>query len=434
MSALAVSLPEVTDIAPSGSGRLLSAFGNEGSRRDLATHRRTYPSPDRMTARPTDLLDEIERSGLRGRGGAAFPTATKLRAVAGRPAPVVVVNATEGEPASRKDALLMAAAPHLVLDGALLAALAVGATTVRICVSRDQPHQAGAMRAAIAERAGHERLPAVAVSMTPMHFVVGEETALTHWLDGADAMPTGNRPSIRGVGGRPTVVCNAETFAHVTQIIRFGATWFRQVGSAREPGTMLCTVTRADATARVVEVVSGTLLPAAIQAAGATLDGADAVLVGGYFGSWITAKEAARVGISNADLQPLGASAGCGVIIPIPRTVCGWCETTRVLQWMAGESTGQCGSCFNGLSAIARTATEISTGAACTDARAWLTRWASQVDGRGGCRMPDGAVRLLRSALRVHDITIDEHLARGGCPKAAAPFLAIPDHHGEPWR
>ena len=177
----------------------------------------------------------VADAGLRGRGGAGFATARKMRSVAeGRRRPVVVANGTEGEPASDKDAVLLARVPHLVVDGAMGAAAAVGADRVIICVDRDNKPAIAGVRHALAERAA--RQPAaidVRLCATPPRYVAGEEMALVHFVNAGPAKPTAAppRPYQRGVDGRPTLVQNVEMLAHLTQIATRGADWFRQAGT-----------------------------------------------------------------------------------------------------------------------------------------------------------------------------------------------------------
>ncbi len=175
-------------------------------------------------------------AGLTGRGGAGFPTATKLQAVgAGRGSAVVVANGMESEPASQKDQALLSRAPHLVLDGIELAADAVGASEAHLCLSRSRPRLTDLVFAAADERrrAGHDRIQ-VQVHEVPHHYVASEESALVHWLNGGEAKPTATppRPFERGVDRRPTLIDNVETLAHLALIGRYGASWFRQAGLA----------------------------------------------------------------------------------------------------------------------------------------------------------------------------------------------------------
>ena len=187
------------------------------------------------------LVDEVDRAGLRGRGGAAFPAARKLATVGqGRRRAVVVANGCEGEPASKKDRLLAELAPHLVLDGALLAAHATSAGEVFVCTEETSSAFAALTRAA-RERTSALRLTVVGV---PGHFVASEESALVSYLDGGAARPTGRRTRVfdSGVDGRPTYVGNVETLAQLALVARYGAQWFRSVGTASSPGTALVTI------------------------------------------------------------------------------------------------------------------------------------------------------------------------------------------------
>ncbi len=258
------------------------------------------------------LIAEVEASGLRGRGGAGFPTHRKLRAVAEGRRPVVVANGVEGEPASHKDALLMRINPQLVLDGAVAAAAAVGAQQIVIAVGRGADAAHASMAAAIAERAhagGRARIDLVSV---PDRFVAGEETALVSWLNGGPAKPAfvPPRPFERGVGGRPTLVQNVETLANIALIARHGADWFRDLGSPDEPGSMLFTLGGAVARPGITELEGGTSLRTALERCEGFAEPPRALLVGGYFGTWVPV-EAALDGHIGRDRDGAG-HAGLG--------------------------------------------------------------------------------------------------------------------------
>lgn len=399
---------------------------------DLDAHQaRVGPMPSDVR----HLIDWVEAAGLRGRGGARFPTAVKLAAVASRRRPIVVVNATEGEPASIKDKALLHHAPHLVLDGAALAGAAVGARGVIVAVERSATSTlAAAMDAVDARRrAGIDRLP-VQVEGTPSRYVAGEETALIHWLNGGDAKPTlvPPRPFERGVNGRSTLVDNAETLAHLALIARFGPDWYRRAGTGDDPGTTLVTVTGAVTHAGVYEVEGGSSLAAAVEGAGATLDDLQAVLVGGYFGSWISAADAARLTIGDASLRLAGAALGCGALVALPRDACGVSETARITRWMADQNAGQCGPCMFGLPAMAdQWAIMAHGGRPVENAHRELLSLLPEVEGRGACRHPDGVVRLARSAMRVFATEIAAHHHQGPCAPSG-PWLPTPAIGG--WR
>lgn len=383
--------------------------------------------------RATALLSAVEESGLTGRGGAGFPTAVKLRTVACKSSPVVVANGTEGEPASAKDKVVMARNPHLVIDGVLAGAAAVGSSEAIIALARNARSSHASLKAALAERGAAERIRLAAV---PDRFVAGEESALVHWLNGGDAKPTFTppRPFEMGVRGRPTLVQNVETLANIGLIARFGADWFRQAGTPTEPGTVLVTVHGAVARPSVLEIELGTPIGRLIERCGGLAAPPRAFLVGGYFGSWIPAEGNLDLPLSAAALQGVEASLGARTIAILPRDACGVAESARIVRYLAGESAGQCGPCLFGLPALAQaleTIAERADGA--PEALARLSRLQAQIAGRGACGHPDGALQLVDSALRVFASEIDLH-CQGRCSAPGAEPLLPTRADSSEWR
>jgi NADH:ubiquinone oxidoreductase subunit F (NADH-binding) len=399
---------------------------------DLGAHRRTMIAPPRPSRRPHDgITRTVDEAGLRGRGGGGFPTARKMMAVAENPGtPIVVVNGSEGEPASQKDRVLLTRLPHLVLDGARWAAAAVGANEVIIAVDRQATDSLGAVHAAIVEQrtSGDIGVP-ISIVEVPGRFVAGEESALVHAINGGEAKPTGTRQRVfvKGVDRRPTMVSNVETFAHLAQIANHGGRWFRQHGTDDEPGTMLITLSGEVVHAGVCEVACGSALSQVVALGGGTGQPMQAVLIGGYYGAWISADDMTRATLSNASLKPLGAGVGCGALVVLPTHACGLLETAHVLHWMAGESAGQCGPCVHGLPALANAMSRLATGHGDRTTVSDLERWAAMITGRGGCTLPDGASRLVRSTLRVFAADVEHHTLYGTCRRVYnSPVLRIP--------
>jgi NADH:ubiquinone oxidoreductase subunit F (NADH-binding) len=371
------------------------------------------------------LIGDVRDAGLTGRGGAAFPVHRKLEAVAaarsGRA--IVVGNGAEGEPASHKDEALLSAAPHLVLDGLQLAAEAVGARRAVLYVRGDLRERTR-LDAQMPERYAH-RLDRVAVEIVsaPGRFLAGEETALASLISGGPAVPRFTPPRVfeRGVDGRPTLVQNVETLAHLALIARYGPGWFRALGTADEPGTVLCTLRQADGSASVAEAAIGTPVADLLD-----LRAVSAVLVGGYHGAWITAAQAAALPLSNAALRPAGAFTGAGVLAALPADRCGLVESARVIRYLALESAGQCGPCRSGLPPIAAAMAELANGRQDPQVLTDLNRWAGLVEGRGACHHPDGTVRFLRSTLAVFAAEVRQH-QQGRCTAPSdRPFLPVP--------
>lgn len=429
---------------PTALPRLLAGAG-AGHGASLETHVAHHGLPS-LAVDPAGLTAAVEESGLHGRGGAAFPTATKLHAVArSRRRAVVVANGAEGEPASEKDAVLLAHAPHLVLDGTQLAARAVRAREAIVCVKSGAGAAQRAVEVALAERerAGRDTVPTRLVAVHD-GYVSGEESALVHQLNGGPPQPTFTppRPFERGVGGRPTLVQNVETLAHVALIARHGAGWFRALGTEAEPGTALVTLSGAVERPGVREIALGTSLETLVGHGGGDLASARAVLLGGYFGAFVPGPAARGLRLDAAHLRPHGASLGAGVVAVLPADACVVAETARLVSWLARQSARQCGPCLYGLAAIADLLRGLVDGraararqqahhrgrAVAEDPVACLRRWSGDVEGRGACRHPDGVVRLVRSALAGFAAEFDDHARHGACDDCAQPpVLPLPE-------
>jgi NADH:ubiquinone oxidoreductase subunit F (NADH-binding) len=410
-----------------GEGRLVAAAAA-----DLAEHlTRHGPLPWRGV--PGLLVDELREAGLTGRGGAGFPAWRKLAAVGATgergavwsgPA-TVVANAAEGEPESAKDAWLLTAAPHLVLDGLALVVEAVSAADAHVYVKPGPAQRAVSDALAQRRAAGVDRLPADVRQAPAGVFVAGEASAAAAVVDGGPPKPFPqfvplSAPAARGEGRagklrRPVVVCNAETLAHLALIARRGAAWFRETGTAAEPGTMLVTVTGAVTSPGVVEVPVGTALGDIVQHAGGVTEKPGAIRVGGFGGAWLPADRAHGVPMSRAGLAAWDAGPGPGLLHVLPAHACGLTETARIATYLAGQSAGQCGPCAFGLPELANALVQMTSAPMMT--RRWArhaAELAETVDGRGACRHPDGAARLVRTALRVFAADVRAH-AGGRC-------------------
>ncbi len=376
----------------------------------------------RLGARPlgaADVLSTLDASGLRGRGGGGFPVATKWSAVASRSvrSRAVLINGAEGEPLSHKDRLLMAARPHLVLDGAAIAAETLGADHVVLYVGAAHTAARESMRRALLERPTEERQRTRFV-VAPPRYVAGEESAAVHCVNDGIALPTNTppRPFERGIAGNPTLVQNVETLAHVAMIARFGSGWFHSIG-AGAPGTVLLTVSGAVGTAGVVEVPHGAAVAEAVEAAGGLSETPQAVLLGGYFGTWMDARAAWPLQLDAVAMRAAGVTLGCGVVAVLGADSCGVLATERVISYLADESARQCGPCVFGLRAIAEAVQRLAAGIAQLDDLSRARRWAGQLGGRGACSHPDGAARMLLSALDVFADEFARHEQRRGCSR-----------------
>ena len=405
-------------VAPdAGLPRLFAGLRRDGLPLRLDAHAATHgPMP---SAR--GLIELVTESGLRGRGGGGFPTGRKLAAVAAaRRRPVVVANGAEGEPVSFKDKLLLRRAPHLVLDGAALAAAAVGAREVVVALDRLAGEEIGVVSDALDER--RDRGLGWRLAVVPSGFVTGEETALLSALEGREPKPkfTPPRPFERGLNGAPTLVQNVETLAHVALVARHGPHWFRALGTIEEPGSALFTISGAVGRPGVYETAFGMPMRRLVEQAGGVRGAAGAFLLGGFFGSWIDPITAQDLSMLDADLARAGAALGAGAVVVLPAAACGLDQSARVARYLAEESAGQCGPCVNGLGALAGALEMLAAGHG--DSRRDALRWLELVPGRGACRHPDGTARFVESSLEVFAGEVELHL-QGRCSGRRGEFI-----------
>jgi NADH:ubiquinone oxidoreductase subunit F (NADH-binding) len=380
----------------------------------------TLPAQSRSRSRREHpLILELERAGLRGYGGAGFPAATKLHAVAAQGSrPVILVNGAEGEPLSSKDLLLTSRLPHLVIDGALAAASVLGSDRVVFALDQQARGPARALKQALAERADLRQRGAPSVSVTPVPtgYLSGQEMALLNALEGGQALPTVTPPYPfeRGLAGRPTLVSNSETLAQLALVTRHGADWFRALGTSTDPGTRLVTVGGAISYAGVVEIAGGTTLRQLIGASGGLVGPIQGVLLGGYAGTWLPA-DSLELRLDAQALLERGLRLGSGIVFLLPESACVVAEVAGVARWLQRESAGQCGPCINGLQSIADALEDLCAAGDHRRAYGRIERWCELVVGRGACSLPDGAASFVTSALRTFRPLFDDHAQHGGC-------------------
>lgn len=395
------------DTAPTGLPRLL--LGSEGPESWAAHARRLGPPPNGGAW----LVDELAESGLSGKGGAGFPVWKKWAGLAGRSLgrAVVLVNASEGEPLSAKDKTLLRLRPHLVLDGAALAAQTVGATEIVLYVTGSTwPFDWRLGQVLRERRRARPREPEVRIVRTAHRYVAGESSAAARRASGERALPRMTPPHVseRGVFGRPTLVQNAETLAHAALIARFGAAWFRELGSESRPGSALVTLKGNVVRAGVYEVDPAQELRHALAEAGGTFTAPAGALIGGYFGTWVPGPVLPGLTLDQIAL-------GCGVIAMLPADGCPLVESSKILTYLSRESAGQCGPCVHGLRALSDAAGRLARSEAAGGELDLVWRWSGQIKGRGACHHPDGAVAQLESVLAGFPEHVLAHAAGERC-------------------
>jgi NADH:ubiquinone oxidoreductase subunit F (NADH-binding) len=308
---------------------------------------------------PEALLATVEASGLRGRGGAGFPTATKWRTVLeyrteGLTTPVVV-NAAEGEPGTFKDRTILRHNPYQLVEGALIAASAVGADWIVFGLKASFEKELTALRRAVEEitSAGWADGMTIDVEEGPASYLYGEETALLEVIDGREPFPRVAPPWRRGVDEgaeptdvAPTLVNNVETLSNLPAIAAQGPDWFRAVGTDKSPGTIVCTISGAVQRDGVGELPMGTTLRDAITiiAGGPRPEREIVAVLGGVSNAILTA-EHLDVPLTYEDMAAAGSGLGsCGFLVFDDETDF-VAVAHGVARFLAVESCGQCTPC-----------------------------------------------------------------------------------------
>jgi len=423
------------DVLSIGPPRLTAGL-NQMRRLDLAASRQIFWDVPDLSA--DDLVTMTAQVDLRGRGGAAFPLADKIAAVqeaarGRRRRPTVVVNGVESDPGSAKDRMLLLRSPYLVLAGALAAARALRARLILVGTAD------ALVARSVSEAAAADPVLArlVHVMQVPGQFVSGESGALISAMNGRQPLPPARRThaSHRGLGDRPTLLSNAETFAQLAVLAMLGPEGYATAGDPAEPGTVLLTVTGAVARPAVVEVPSGWRLGDVLGLCGA--QAAEGVLVGGYHGSWLAGAGAYEVPASRAGLEAVGGILGPGSVFVLGQEGCSLAELARAAAYLAKESSGRCGACLRSLLSLVRCLNALADGSGGEEAldaairEAMALRGAAGQRGHGTCSHPDGVARFVLSALAVFGDDLAWHVFRYGCGRPTGRILPLPSAPGE---
>jgi NADH:ubiquinone oxidoreductase subunit F (NADH-binding) len=388
---------------------------------------------------PTDTIAAIAASGLRGRGGAGFPTGEKWRAAAGVPATrrYVVANGYGADPSSATDRTLLERNPYAVLEGAVIAAVAIGATEVVVAVRSDATEAIRTLETALermieADLAGDDILGSgqtVEITIRPVQgaYMLGEETVLLKALEGKRGQPEQRppHPSERGLFGKPTVVQNVQTLASVPWILVNGAEAFAAIGSKSSPGTVLVSV-RAPTGAGVAEVPIGTTLHDIIALAGPRAGAAKlkAILVGGPSGGILPA-ELADTAYEYDALRSAGAHMGSGAIVAADNRAC-IVDLARLLtRFCADEACGKTIPCRIGLRRVSEIGDRVATGLPKPTDVQLLADLSSDIVGSALCDHERLATLPFASGMRYFRSELDEHILRSSCPAGVCRPIAV---------
>jgi NADH:ubiquinone oxidoreductase subunit F (NADH-binding) len=387
---------------------------------------------------PTATIATVTDSGLRGRGGAGFPTGDKWRAAAAVEAPrrYVVGNGYGADPASATDRTLLERSPYAVLEGALIAAAAIGADEAIIAVRAEATAAIAALETAIermvaAGLAGGDVLGSgrpIELSVRPVQgaYMLGEETVLLKALEGKRGQPEQRppQPAERGLFGMPTVVQNVQTLAAVPWIVANGPDTFAAIGSKTTPGTILVSV-RTAAGAGVAEVPIGTTLGDIVALTGrGAADGLKAILVGGPSGGILPA-ELADTPYEFDALRAVGAHVGSGSIVAADRRAC-IVDLARLLtRYCADEACGKTIPCRIGLRRVSEIGDRIATGLPMPADLQLLSDLSSDIVGSALCDHERLATLPFASGMRYFQGELDEHILRSSCPAGVCRPVAV---------
>jgi NADH:ubiquinone oxidoreductase subunit F (NADH-binding) len=425
-------LVEVEPVTPAAglldAAAVLPRHGTESlsgvAHHDLDAHRAAFGvRRSYLGSAAEPLLAAIDEVHLTGRGGGHFPTAVKWRSVlANGTGATVVVNGAEGEPGSAKDAVLLQTRPHLVLDGLVAAMEVLGSNDGVVWLHDGAWASARSISRALAERAAAGLAhPSIRVVLAPDRYLSGEATGIIRTLEGGPTLPRFVEDPARpwSPGARPVLVNNTETMARVGLLATGSTATYR--------ATSLLTVVSAGHRV-VLEVDAATTFGEVVDRAWSTPDGRapQAVLLGGYGGSWVSWNAVRDLHVDADELRRHGLSIGAGLVGPLPGTACGLEEAARLVRYLAGQSARQCGPCVFGLPAVADLASDLSAGRLTPSGRRRLGRFMSEISGRGACRHPDGALRMLTSALTVFGDDVHRHRRGRTCDAPTYAILPVP--------
>jgi NADH-quinone oxidoreductase subunit F len=383
---------------------------------------------------PAQILQEIDDSGLRGRGGAGFPTGKKwaFTAESAETPHYVVLNGGEDEPGSKKDRLLMEKLPHLVLEGLILASYAVKASTAYLYINAIYEEATRSMTDALAEakaagywgekiNAGGDFSLEILLSPAPANYVAGEDTAALEVIEGRKPLPRQKPPfpATAGLFGKPTAVNNVETLANVAPIIAHGAKWYHSFGTAESPGTMIFSLNEEVHRPGVYELPFGTPLRYLIEECGGGVKSGNrikAIQPGGPSSAFLPG-EKIDVALDHNSVREAGSAIGCGVVHPITAESCIVEETLKIAEFFSVESCGQCPACRMETNMLAAMLKKVQQG---QGGQPLLDQFAKVIafnKGKGFCNLVNMPGPPIESALKLFRSDFDAHLANGRCPQ-----------------
>jgi len=384
-------------------------------------------------ADPDAIVPTIEAAGLRGLGGAGFPTHRKWAAVAAQPPYAdgggkwIVCNGNEDEPGTFKDRFLLSRTPHQVIEGALIAAVAVRANNIALYVNPREDQSVVALRLSSLAWSAHPLLDQVSEfvgSPVQLHvressglYVGGEETAAVANVMGGFPFPSLKPPypAERGVNGAPTLLNNVETLAHVTHILRHGAAWYRDRGLGDAVGMKLYSLSGDVLRPGLHELPMGTSLRELVFGCGGGMlagKGFKAVFTGGPSNTLLTDRDL-DIALDFDSLAARGSRLGTGAMIVVGEGTSILRKTAEYVAFFAANSCGQCPSCKIGTHQVSRLLERIDAGAGRPADLDALENFTRLLPGSGRCGLVDGAATVLASSLATFRSEYERAVRRG---------------------
>ncbi|HNV32840.1 MAG: NADH-quinone oxidoreductase subunit NuoF [Nitrospira sp.] len=382
---------------------------------------------------PNDIVGEIKKAGLRGRGGAGFPTGTKWDKVLNHRVQerYFVCNAGEHEPGTFKDRHLLKHIPHQLIEGCLIASRTVNAKASYIYVNHEYAEEEANLRKAIAQARERGLLGKnilgtgvdldLEVYSGHGSYVAGEETAMLESMQGRPAMPRQKPPFYPtdfGLYGKPTLVNNVETLCNIPLILKNGAAWFTQVGTEKCPGTMLFSLSGSVNRPGVYEMPMGVTIRDLIETCGGGVPNGrkiKAVFPGGPAFSMVTADQL-DLPMDFDSLKKAGTGLGSAGTIVIDDATCMVAATLKYSNFFKNESCGQCPPCRMGTINLATLMDKIERGEGSQKDLDSLLQLCGFVKGTGYCTLITGAAVLVQSSLRLFQHEFEEHIRLQRCP------------------
>lgn len=379
-----------------------------------------------------DVIKEVSEAGLRGRGGAGFPTGKKwsLTREAPEESRYLVMNGGEDEPGSKKDRVLMEDLPHLVIEGTILSAYAIGASKVYLYINARYENALKSITEALAEAKsagywGEDIFDSgfnveIEIVAAPHNYVAGEDTAVLEVIEGRKPLPRQKPPFPVTVGlfGKPTSVNNVETLANVAPIILHGADWYRKIGTAESPGTMIFSLDEDVNRPGTYELPFGTPLRYLIEECGGGLKSGKkikAIMPAAPSSAYLPA-EKIDTPLDHNSIREAGSGLGCGVVRLVSEGSCIVEELVKIAEFFAAESCGQCPACRMETNTLSMMMKKVQQGQGGDAMLEQFGKILAFNKGKGFCNLIAMPGPPIESAIALFPGDFEAHLTTGKCP------------------